>query len=141
MKIKNRGIKAWLITRGPGQVAALKDHAEIIDILSARTSWEKILFYVQRLHDRSHLTLSERMGLARYIQKGEAAYKAELQPYTLPGAPKIGNVPQFDRSRSALIVCGHDPVYVARKVQHLIVQCDPETGEERLRWEPWRPGR
>ena len=66
-------MKAWLITRGAAEVAALKGY-EIVDILSARKSDEDVRQYVQRLHDLSCLTLSERAEQARYNRKKIAKY-------------------------------------------------------------------
>jgi hypothetical protein len=133
-------MKAWLITRGAGEVAALKGY-EIVDILSARKSDEDLRQYVQRLHDLSCLTLSERAEQARYNRKNCEIYRAELHYHTLPGAPKIGGViPTPDPSRSPQVLCGHSPsVFAAQRVKKLLVERDAATGRERVTWEPWTP--
>lgn len=135
---KKRPIRAWLITRGPGPYAALaKGKGEIVDILSARKSAKDVASYVQRLHDLSCLTLSERAEGAR---KNDPIYKVECHWHTLPNAPKIGAVVRPDLSRSPTVFCGHDPCFAAQLVKSLVVERDDETGEERVTWEPWSPG-
>ena len=99
---KKPPMKAWLITRGPGLLAALKG-AIIVDILSARNSVENIREYIQRLHDRCCLTLWERAEGARYNRKDEPVYKAEVNVHALPNAQKIGTVIPRDPSRSPQI--------------------------------------
>ena len=130
-------MKAWLITRGPGPYAAIaKGKGEIVDILSSRKSTKDVAGYVQRLHDLSCLTLSERASSAR---KNEPIYKVECHWHTLPNAPKIGAVARPDLSRSPQIYCGHDPCFAAQLVKNLVVERDDETGDERVTWEPWSP--
>ena len=137
---KRRPMKAWLITRGPGQYAALAK-GEVVDILSARKSIEDVRQYVQRLHDLFYLTLCERAEGARYNRKEAPIYEAKVSWPTLPSAPKIGGVIPPDRSRGPQIYCGHDPCFAAQLVQNVVVAREDETGRERINWEPWRRGR
>jgi hypothetical protein len=136
--MKKGPIKAWVITRGPGPLTALAK-GEVVDILSARKSIEDVRQYVQRLHDLFRLTLGERAEGARYNQKEDPVYKAEVHFHTLPNAPKIGAAVPPDPSRSLQIHCGHDPCFVALRVKNLVVERDDETGQERVIWEPWSP--
>jgi hypothetical protein len=135
-------MKAWLITRGPGLLAALtKGEGEIVDILSARNSCEDVRQYVQRLYDRCCLTLWERAEGARY-NASDPIYKAEVNFHTLPNAGNVGVVMRLDRSRSPQIHCGnegHGPCFAAQLVKNLVVEPDDETGQERVIWEPWTP--
>lgn len=103
------------------------DHAIVeqpyVDIVSRRKEVPYIKEYLERLYGVHRLSLEDRAPLARYNQPERPPFEAEA-----------------DRTAHAVEVhCGDNPFLVARQVRILAIDTDPDTGEETVRWEPYKP--
>ena len=122
-------MKAWVVTWDwMGDHAAVED--PVVEVLSARTSAEKVRRYVELRYIEKTASLREKLSYARYNQPQKPPYPAVLE--------RVGGVHWLGR-----ITCGHNPWLLARLVDDLRVEVG-EDGEDVLRWTerpPPRPAR
>lgn len=118
--IRTRPMTAWLIVwESAGNHAAVDN--PYVDIVSMRKSVRYIQDYVQRLHDTKCLSFSERVSTAKYSKPARPPYETIV----------------VQSRHGTEIHCGHNPYLVAKPVRNLVVEVNPDTGEEMLSWSPY----
>lgn len=112
-------MRAWLIKwEWLGEQHVIAQPA--VDILSARRGEGYVCQYVHQLHRLLKASLEEKLATSAYTNPLEWPYAAQVVPVA---------------GRRSRIHCGHNPWLVALRVKNLVVQIDPDTGEETLAYE------
>jgi hypothetical protein len=116
-KKKDRGRTAWLVER---RWIAEHPRREIVAILSGRLGGARVRELVEFLHVTTFYTLQEQLDM-EWPRYGRVPYPAKFGQ-TKEGDPWSGE-----------IICGNDPLLVARLVDDLTVERD-DHGVEKPVW-------
>lgn len=112
---------AWLISWEWSNERHKQEHP-IVDVVSARKDSEYIRDYVQRLYGLRRLELFERVEAELYA----GAYK-----------PRVPADVHKTKSGELHVHCGTDPWLTAKLVRDLVIEFDPESGEQlSVNWKP-----